>query len=221
MVENLKLLRYQDKNYMTDQTKRIKGQNVLYTGKYFEVFDQLVEYFEDGVSKDYLIETVRRPPSIRSLIVDFKARKVLLTKEYRTELTSWDYRLPGGKVFETLEEFLSCIHSGQDIVPFANAKVDEEVLEEAGVVVKSKELYHKSITGVTIHWDIYYYAIHDFEQSVSQLCAAEFIFPEWVGIDKAKEMCFSGEISEERSAMVLLKYLQDSDELTARTRNDK
>ena len=58
---------------MTDQTKRIKGQNILYTGKYFEVFDQLVEYFEDGVSKDYFIETVRRPPSIRSLIVDFKA----------------------------------------------------------------------------------------------------------------------------------------------------
>lgn len=205
---------------MSDQTKRIKGQNVLFTGKYFEVFDQVVEYFEDGISKNYLIETVRRPPSIRALIVDLKSGKVLLTKEFRTELAGWDYRLPGGKVFETLEEFLSCVHSGQDIVPFADAKVDEEILEEAGVVVKSKQLYHKSITGVTIHWDIYYYAIYDFEQSVSQLCAAEFIIPEWVEIDKAKVMCFSGEISEERSAMVLLKYLQDIDEFTDRTREE-
>jgi hypothetical protein len=40
---------------MSDQTKRIKGQNVLFTGKYFEVFDQVVEYFGrtvgDGFAK--------------------------------------------------------------------------------------------------------------------------------------------------------------------------
>jgi len=31
--------------------------------------------------------------------------KILLSREYRSELDRYDYRLPGGKVFDTLAEY--------------------------------------------------------------------------------------------------------------------
>ena len=50
-----------------------------------------------------MAEIVRRPPGVRLLIV--KEGNVLLTKEYRHEADGYDFRLPGGKVFESLRDF--------------------------------------------------------------------------------------------------------------------
>jgi len=40
---------------------------------------------------------------VRLIICD--GDKILLTKEYRSEVDTVDYRLPGGKVFDTLIEY--------------------------------------------------------------------------------------------------------------------
>jgi 8-oxo-dGTP pyrophosphatase MutT (NUDIX family) len=40
---------------------------------------------------------------VRLIITD--GDKILLTKEFRRELNQEDYRLPGGKVFDTLKEY--------------------------------------------------------------------------------------------------------------------
>lgn len=48
-------------------------------------------------------EIARRSPGVRALIV--RDGKILLSREYRTEVDEYDFRLPGGKVFDTLSEY--------------------------------------------------------------------------------------------------------------------
>ncbi len=62
---------------------------------------------------------VRRPPGIRALIVN-NDNQILLSKEFRYELNDWDYRLSGGKVFESLNDYK---------VALENNTVMENVLE--------------------------------------------------------------------------------------------
>ncbi|MFH1398767.1 MAG: hypothetical protein ABIG95_01515 [Candidatus Woesearchaeota archaeon] len=71
----------------------------LYSGKIFEVLSQPMQ----AGSKTFDFEIVRRAPGIRLIILN--DHKMLLTHEYRHELNGYDWRLPGGKVFDTLDEY--------------------------------------------------------------------------------------------------------------------
>ena len=71
----------------------------LFRGKIIEVVEKDIEGRK--------FEIARRSPGVRIIIRD--GNKILITKEYRYEHNSYDYRLPGGKVFDTLEEFNSKI----------------------------------------------------------------------------------------------------------------
>ena len=52
-----------------------------------------------------VFELARRAPGVRLIICDRQNKTILLTKEFRQELDGWDYRLPGGKVFDSLDEY--------------------------------------------------------------------------------------------------------------------
>lgn len=71
--------------------------NIVYRGKLFDII-QIPQ--PDG----RVFEVARRAPGVRVIVHDAKEQKVLLTREFRRELDAWDYRLPGGKVFDTLNE---------------------------------------------------------------------------------------------------------------------
>lgn len=188
--------------------KKNIGQKQIFKGSHIEVFNQKIQFEKNGVFEEYEIETARRTPSVRAIIVDKQNKAILLTKEYRTELEDWDFRLPGGKVFDKLDVYLDYINKKIDILPFADKKVDEEVLEEAGIIVKNKYFFHKSITGISIVWDLYYYVIDQFELGKQQVSEVEYIEPIWIPFDAIERMCITMEISEERSALVLLKFLK-------------
>jgi 8-oxo-dGTP pyrophosphatase MutT (NUDIX family) len=53
--------------------------------------------------QELVFEIARRSPGVRLIICD--KDKILLSKEFRKELKGYDYRLPGGKVFDTLKEY--------------------------------------------------------------------------------------------------------------------
>lgn len=65
--------------------------------------------------KKTLFEKARRAPGVRLIIV--KEDKILLTREYRDEIKSFDYRLPGGKVFDKLSDYQK--HQSENLLPFA------------------------------------------------------------------------------------------------------
>lgn len=158
-----------------------------------------------------VFEVARRAPGVRIIIHDETAGKVLLTKEYRHELAEWDYRLPGGKVFDSLDDFETFRESGDDIVEAAKVQAITEAQQEAGVEISQLELYKKSVLGATVEWDLYVFETTDWQLKVEgqELEVGEKIEADtWVTYDEARSMILGGSMQEERIALVLLQWLE-------------
>lgn len=157
-----------------------------------------------------IFELARRAPGVRLIICDREKQMILLTKEFRQELKSWDYRLPGGKVFDSLEEYEVFRASGRDILAAAADKARAEAAEEAGVEVNGLTLFKKSTLGATVEWDLFIFEVGGWKQSKDgqQLEMGEQIEADnWVSFDEARTMILSGAMQEERVALTLLQWL--------------
>lgn len=176
-------------------------EQIVYEGKTFQIVNQT---FKSG-EKIKVLEIARRSPGVRLLIT--KNNSILLTKEYRVELNDYDYRLPGGKVFDTLGEYKKALDTKTDILKFAIEAAKRECTEETGLIVKKIKHYHTSNAGQTIAWDLFYFIVDDFEQSRQNLEFGEVIYPEWKTFDEAKDFCLNNKIKEDRSIGILLKFL--------------
>lgn len=177
------------------------NEKITYQGLNVEV----VQYDVQIGEKTKTFEYARRSPGVRLLIV--KDSKVYLSKEFRHEMNGYDYRVPGGKVFDSLDEYLRALKDNIDMLEAAKTAAIKEAREEMGIVVKNVELFHKSICGAIMQWDLYYFVINEFEQVEQDLEEGEDIEIVTVSINEAKQMCLDGRIDEERSALTLLRYL--------------
>mgnify|MGYP006422791831 CR=1 FL=1 len=181
----------------------IGEEKVIHQGHIIEIVQQ------DHQVGDRVIpfEKARRSPGVRMIIV--KDGKMLLSKEYRTELGGDDYRLPGGKVFDKLEEYNEALKGEVDLVEVARGAVERECVEETGHACLSAKHIHTTSPGATISWDLYYFVVEEFEVNADgqQLEGGEVIEPMWFGLDEVKEMCLDGRVQEERTAAVLMRYL--------------
>lgn len=159
-------------------------------------------------------ELARRAPGVRVIISDRDKRKILLTKEFRRELNDTDYRLPGGKVFDSLAEYEAFLSSGKDIVVPAATKAIAESAEEAGMDVTDVKLFKKSTLGATVQWDLFVFEA----TSWSHRAAGQALEPGeqveevvWVDYDDAKAKILKGAMAEERIALILLQWLTAQD----------
>lgn len=179
-------------------------ERIVYTGKIIEVVQQTLKVNQ----KEFIIEKVRRAPGVRLIILS-PDKKILLTQEYRMELKEWDTRLPGGKVFDSLEEYNMFLRSGQGIAAKAREAAMKEALEEVGLRISDMTYFALSHCGATVDWDLYYFVIENYKENLSgqKLEPGENIKLTWVNLDEAGTLCLSGKITEDRSAMVLLRYL--------------
>lgn len=180
------------------------NEEIFAKGKLFELV-----HLKKGDGR--VFEIARRAPGVRLIIHDAANGKILLTKEYRHELAEWDYRLPGGKVFDSLDEYEAHRASGDDIEAAARTKAIEEAKQEAGVEIAELELYKKSVLGATVEWDLFVYATTDWQLSVEgqELEVGEKIEADnWVTYDEARAMILGGSMQEERIALVLLQWLE-------------
>ena len=168
---------------------------IKYSGKIVEVVEK-----ECG---NRTFEMARRSPGVRALVV--KDGKILLSREYRVEVDGYDYRLPGGKVFDRLEEFRS--HDKEDLIEYAQKAVIKEVKEEVGLLAKNPRLIKVSKAGATIVWDLYYFLITDFEKGQQALEEGEDITFDWYTLDQVEKLCLEDKIQEDRSVAILLKYI--------------
>ncbi len=176
-------------------------EKITHRGAIIEVVQQEVEV--GGKVKTF--EFARRSPGTR-LIIE-KGGQILLTKEFRRELGSYDYRLPGGKVYDTLDEYNDALQNGVDIEGEAEKAAMREAREEVGVQAQGLTLVHKSVLGATVVWDLYYFVVTDFTQTQQELEDGEDITFAFYDREEVRRMCLGGEVSEERSALVLLRHL--------------
>ncbi|MBI5138231.1 MAG: NUDIX domain-containing protein [Candidatus Vogelbacteria bacterium] len=104
--------------------------------------------------KDY--ERAIRPPGARMILRNSEG-KLLITKEHRNEISGIDYRVPGGKVFNYLEEYLEVRGNNEALIEAAKIAGQKEALEEAGVQkIENLEIIKKSTAGATVEWDLYF-----------------------------------------------------------------
>ena len=159
-----------------------------------------------------VFEVARRAPGVRLIIFDKDSQKLLLTKEFRKELDDWDYRLAGGKVFDSLDEYEAHRAGDDDIIKAAEAKAIAEAHEEAGVNVEELKLYKKSVVGATVEWDLYVFEatkwkIHEDGQALE--AGEEIEADTWVSPDEARRMIMDAKMQEERIALILLQWLEE------------
>ena len=181
----------------------LNEERVVYSGKHFKVIHQDMKFGDKIIT----FEIARRSPGTRVIIA--KDNKILLTKEYRTEFEDFDYRLPGGKVFDSLEEYQKAIDSKKDITEYAFKAAKKEALEETGTTVEDMTLFCTAKAGTTIEWDLFYFIVNDFhiDSKDQDLEDGEVISVEWKSVEEVKNMCISGMIKEDRTVGVLLRYL--------------
>lgn len=176
-------------------------EKITHQGKIIEVVQKEVEH--NG--KTQIFEFARRSPGTRLIIP--KGDKIIISKEHRHEINGYDYRLPGGKVYDSLEEYNKALELNVDISESAKKAAIKEAKEEVGIEVKDISFFHKSVCGATVVWDLFYFIVNDFNQFSQELEEGEDITIEEIEKSKVREMCLNGTISEERSALVLLRYL--------------
>ena len=177
-------------------------EKVTYQGKIIEVVEQPMQIG----GKNIVFEFARRSPGTRLIIP--QDGKVILSKEYRPEIKGYDFRIPGGKVFDTLEEYNAFLKSSGNIGDKARETAIKEAREEVGVAVEEMEFLGVSHCGATVEWDLYYFVVTKFSQNALQnLETGEDITISPTDIEDARAMCLDGRIQEERSALMLLRYL--------------
>lgn len=180
------------------------GRVTVYEGKIFRVVQ------EDHVFGEEIktFEHAQRAPGVRLIVPTDD--KILLMKEFRHERNSQDIRLPGGKVFDTLHDFTAALDGNGDVAALAEAAGRRELAEETGLTAEVLRLVHRSVCGATVDWDLYYFIVDAFDMAESgqMLESGENIEPFWVERREAEAMCLDGCIGEERSALILLRYLK-------------
>ncbi|MBP6962511.1 NUDIX domain-containing protein [Candidatus Saccharibacteria bacterium] len=179
-----------------------------------QVFSGKIWQIQQSTETDgRVFERALRAPGSRLIVV--KDNKILLQREKRHELNGeTDIRLPGGKVFDTLEEFESF---DGDIVEASRLSITKEAFEEAGMVVSTEKLQYigVDVLGATCSWDLHYWLAEEFEmhsdgaqfhESESKEIEGSF----WVSFEEAKEIVLDrNKFSESRSAMVLVRFMNE------------
>ncbi len=183
-----------------------KNEKIVYQGKMIEIIHETVS----SNGKEIMLERGRRAPGVR-LIIETKDGEFLISKEERHTI-GLDYRLPGGKVFDSLVEYNNFLSNQKDPQEILN-KVEEAVIkegkEEAGIKPLKIKLFDISKCGGSFEWDLYYFIVKEYEEVGQNLEEHEQIEIIKVSRDKLKELALSNKMKEDRSVAVILKYLNN------------
>ncbi|MFT7557760.1 MAG: 8-oxo-dGTP pyrophosphatase MutT (NUDIX family) [Planctomycetota bacterium] len=181
-------------------------EQVIFSGDIVAVLQKDVQIGE----KVKRFERAVRAPGVR-LIID-TGSGVIMNNEFRHELGERDIRLPGGKVFDSLQEYLQAVENGMDMQAAAMSAARIEAKEEVGLESISLEFIDRLVCGATMKWDLFYFAVHDYVVDADHETGSvdheiqgsrEFTY------QQSWDMCMAGEIQEGRSAIVLLRWLHD------------
>ena len=179
-----------------------------------QVFSGKIWQVQQSTESDgRVFERALRAPGSRIIIV--KDNKILLQREKRHELVGkTDIRLPGGKVFDTLDEFE--VFDG-DIIEASRLSITKEASEEAGIIVAPDSLKYQGVDtlGATVSWDLHYWLAENFEisQTGTQFHESEIDEIEgnfWANFDEVKRIILDKDkFSESRSALMLLRIINE------------
>lgn len=179
------------------------GHHALeYSTRLFQIVNHEV-LFHDGTIKRF--QYCERSPGVRALMTN--GTKILLTREWRDEISSYDYRLPGGKLCETIDQYRQL----QDKTAALRTAVAKEVSEETGFNLKEETFtpFHTSISGSTMVWDLHYFhaQVPLSKSGDTSSEEGEMITTVWLDEKDVLKLCMDGAVHEDRTAAVLMRYI--------------
>jgi ADP-ribose pyrophosphatase len=178
---------------------------IAYRGKMFEI---VTWEGKPGVT----FEAAVRAPGVRLIIETEKdgMKALLMTRELRREAGGYDFRLPGGKVFDSLDELDAHRKEGTDIAPLAEAAAKKEGKQEAGISNGTYTPLEVSKAGASVEWDLHYFKVANMEIGTQELEEHEQGDIETVVLsaEEIYEKLSRREIKEGRSADMLWSWLQ-------------
>lgn len=185
----------------------VDDREVVYSGSLYQVIGWN-EHRGDG--SVHRFERAERPPGVRVMVTHVNA--VLIVKERRGTNGLWDYRLPGGKVFDNLNDYeVARASSTWDLASRVILAGQRELFEETTVQVAATGLRLKWISrlGETVGWDLHYLeceaeALVDLPPRVTTH-EGEELLPVWLDWDDVIELCDKGAVMEDRTAAVLYR----------------
>lgn len=181
----------------------ILSEQSLFSGRIFDVVQQQVDVGWENLK---IFEKAVRSPWTRLIIIN-PNNTILLTKEYRMELSWYDYRLPGGKVFDSNAEYRQFLDTKEEIKLIAQEAALKEAKEEVGIIQSDCIFFVVTHAAATIDWDLYYFILRNVVIEEQSLEEGEHITYDRYSISDVVKMCMDGSMQEERSCTVLLRFL--------------
>ncbi|MBS1529198.1 MAG: NUDIX domain-containing protein [Bacteroidetes bacterium] len=187
-------------------------KKIVYNGDLFQLTSSIL--YSDKDKKIKVFEKAHRPPGVRMIFR--KSNLIMLTREFRSEIDGWDYRLPGGKVFDEFISYSKFLNASDELFQKIKEAVILEAKQETGLLVEfdAVRLLYKSVVGSSVIWDLYYFEIDKFTEAKNgqELEEGEQIeIPVWKTFDEVKQMCLNGDLKEDRSVAVLLRYILNAE----------
>lgn len=187
----------------------------LFSSRLFSIREHPV-LFSNGIYKTF--QFVERSPGVRALVT--AGDMIFLNKEYRVESGGWDYRLPGGKVFDSREEYDRFRQENSEERNLS-AKTFETVVKELREETElqfqpnSIKFVEKTNCGSVICWDLFFFhlkldSVENQNLDRCQSIEGECTVPCWLSFDEVIALCISGKIQEDRSQAFLLRFILKS-----------
>lgn len=180
-----------------------------YHGKILRIFTQDTK-IHTGKVIDF--EYAERSPGVR--IIVFSEDSVLLINEWRLEHNRLDLRLPGGKVYDHLDSYITNKSlTEKEKLAIATLAAQKELKEETGlnIPLESFDYICKSPCGATVIWDLFYFSVTLSSRSkISKLInteEGEQIKPKWHNTSELMRNFISGNIGEDRTSSILIKEM--------------
>ncbi len=194
------------------EIRDLEDYSTLFSSRLFSVKEHSV-LFSDGEKKRF--QFVERSPGVRVLVTS--GNYLLLNCEYRLEIGDWDYRLPGGKVFESRQEFDQFLEMKGGNSAFFDKVTQaalKELNEETGLEYLPGDLVfmEKSPCGSVINWDLYFFHVPlnsspTFLSERIETVEGERLKHVWVSWKEALNLCLTKAIREDRTRAFLFNFI--------------
>jgi 8-oxo-dGTP pyrophosphatase MutT (NUDIX family) len=157
----------------------------VFTGKFVSVEHEEVRL---PGGRMLMTEWVTRPDGVR-VIAQRADGRVLISHEWRIELSARDHRLPGGKV--------------EGVEPLVAAQ--QELREETGFVAGEWTPIGSTQALSMIRYRVHFFLARDLTYRPAHHDEGEDIRVKWIDLDTVIQMAYDGQIGEDASALQLLR----------------
>lgn len=163
-----------------------KKDTLIAEYRHFRVYHEKVTI--EGIEKTF--EYVWRRDGTRTIAIN-QDSEILLTKEFRFELQREDWRIPGGRLDDENEPIIDA--------------AKREFKEETGYTAKNWSYLWSSTPDSTVRYQRHFLLASDLTEGETSFDLGEEISAHWIPIDKVVEMAIKGGISEEISALSIIR----------------